>query len=164
MGQTIVEKIISNHCSCQAKAGSTVTAGIDIAMATDGSGPLTIDIFNKMGKDKVWDPEKVIMVIDHYVPCPNDKVSKLHDMMRGFCDSGNGKLFDLGEGICHQLLPEKGYIKPGQVIVGGDSHSCTYGAFNALGTGIGSSDLAAAMATGKLWFRVPQTFKVVLDG
>lgn len=164
MGQTIVEKIISSHCGYQVNAGSTVTASIDIAMANDGSGPLTIDIFNKMGKSKVWDPEKVFMVMDHYVPCPNDKVSRLHDMMREFCNNGNGQLFDLGEGICHQILPENGYIRPGQIAVGADSHSCTYGALNALGTGIGSSDLAAAIATGKLWFRVPKSFNIVLQG
>jgi len=164
MHQTVVEKIISSHCGRNVKAGTTVTASIDIAMATDGSGPLTIDLFNKMGKSKAWDPNRVLMVLDHYVPCPNDKVSRLQDMMRNFCGCGNGKLFELGEGICHQLLPEKGYVKPGEIIVGGDSHSCTYGALNAMGTGVGSSDLAAAIATGKLWFKVPDTFKISLKG
>ncbi|NPV44033.1 MAG: 3-isopropylmalate dehydratase large subunit [Firmicutes bacterium] len=161
--ETVVEKILGTHCGYPVKAGDVVVANIDLAMATDGSGPLTIDIFYKMGKERTWDSKKVLMVIDHYVPCPNDKVAGLHDIMRDFCKRGNGILLDLGEGICHQLLPEKGYIKPGEIIVGGDSHTCTYGALNTLGTGIGSSDLAVAMATGKLWFRVPETIKVVFE-
>jgi 3-isopropylmalate/(R)-2-methylmalate dehydratase large subunit len=162
--KTIAEKIISAHCSKPVSAGDTVVASVDLAMATDGSGPLTIQLFREMGHSKVWDPEKVLMVLDHYVPCPNDKVAGLQDGMRSFCNDGNGVLFDLGEGICHQLLPEKGYIRPGSLVVGADSHSLTYGALNALGTGIGSSDLAAVMATGKLWLRVPESVKVIING
>ena len=104
-------------------------------MATDGSGPLTIDFFNKMEGCSSFDPRNVLMIMDHYVPCPNDKVAGLHTMMRDFAKQGFGTVLDLGEGICHQLLPEKGYVRPGRLIVGGDSHSTTYGAFNALGTG-----------------------------
>ena len=163
-GQTIAEKIISAHAGVTAHAGDNVIAGIDVAMATDGSGPLTLDLFYKMGGKTVFDPEKVIMVLDHYVPCPNDKVAALQDSMRIFADEGNCRLTELGEGICHQLLPEKGLIRPGRLIVGGDSHSTTYGAFNALGTGIGSSDLAAAMIAGKLWFRVPESVKINITG
>jgi len=164
MPKTIVEKIIGAHCGKPVAAGDTVVAPVDLAMATDGSGPLTIQLFREMGFSKVWDPEKVLMVLDHYVPCPNDKVAGLQDEMRSFCTEGNGVLFDLGEGICHQLLPEKGYIEPGSLVVGADSHSLTYGAFNAFGTGIGSSDLAAVMAIGKLWLRVPESIKIILNG
>ena len=164
MNYTIAEKIIGAHCGRPVAAGDTVIASVDLAMATDGSGPLTIQLFREMGFSKVWNPEKVLMVLDHYVPCPNDKVAGLQDGMRSFCKEGNGVLFDLGEGICHQLLPEKGYIQPGSLVVGADSHSLTYGALNALGTGIGSSDLAAVMATGKLWLRVPESIKIVFNG
>lgn len=163
-GQTIVEKIFSTHAGTVVRAGDNIIAAIDLAMATDGSGPLTLDLFRKMGGQSVFDPEKVVMVLDHYVPCPNDKVAALHDSMRAFADAGQCRLLELGEGICHQLLPEKGFVRPGQLIVGADSHSTTYGAFNALGTGIGSSDLAAAMITGKLWFRVPETVRIILTG
>jgi 3-isopropylmalate/(R)-2-methylmalate dehydratase large subunit len=164
MNQTIAEKIISSHCGRAAYAGETVVAAIDLAMATDGSGPLAIELFHQMKKAKLRDPAKIIMVLDHYVPCPNDKVARLHDAMRRFCHDTQCTLFDLGEGIGHQLLPEKGYIVPGAIVAGADSHAGTYGALNALGTGIGSSDLAAVMATGKLWLKVPGSIKVELTG
>jgi 3-isopropylmalate/(R)-2-methylmalate dehydratase large subunit len=164
MAQTIVEKIISTHCKQPVYAGQIVIPTIDLAMATDGSGPLSIELFERMNKHALRDPEKIIMVLDHYVPCPNDKVARLHDKMRRFCRRRKCRLFELGDGIGHQLLPEKGYIKPGSIVVGADSHSCTYGALNALGTGIGSSDLAAVMATGRLWLKVPASVKVELNG
>jgi 3-isopropylmalate/(R)-2-methylmalate dehydratase large subunit len=164
MGKTIAEKILSAHCNGDVAAGDVIAAAVDLAMATDGSGPLAIKLFGEMDFTSSWNPDKVLMVLDHYVPCPNDKVAKLHNEMRAFCEAGNGRLFDLGEGICHQLLPENGYVKPGDLIVGADSHSVTYGALNALGTGVGSSDLAAAMGTGRLWFQVPQSMKIVLNG
>lgn len=163
-GQTIVEKVFSLHAGKPVYAGDNIIANVDVAMATDGSGPLTIDLFKKMAGQSVFNPEKVVMVLDHYVPCPNDKVAALHDSMRELSRMGQCKLLELGEGICHQLLPEKGYVKPGYLIVGGDSHSTTYGAFNAIGTGIGSSDLAAAMISGKLWFKVPETIRIILTG
>jgi 3-isopropylmalate/(R)-2-methylmalate dehydratase large subunit len=162
--KTIVEKIISNHCDHPVSGGEMVIPFIDLAMATNGSGPLSIELFQQMNKKELWDPEKIVMVLDHYVPCPNDKVARLHAMMRQFCTEMKSKLFDLGEGIGHQLLPEKGYIKPGSIVLGADSHACTYGALNALGTGIGSSDLAAVMATGKLWLKVPASIKIELKG
>jgi 3-isopropylmalate/(R)-2-methylmalate dehydratase large subunit len=164
MAQTIVEKIISNHCNQPIHAGQIVIPTIDLAMATDGSGPLSIELFEQMEKNELWDPEKIVMVLDHYVPCPNDKVARLHDKMRQFCRNRKCRLFELGDGIGHQLLPEKGYIKPGSIVVGADSHACSYGALNALGTGIGSSDLAAVMATGRLWLKVPASVKIELNG
>jgi 3-isopropylmalate/(R)-2-methylmalate dehydratase large subunit len=164
MNQTIAEKIISSHCGRTVYAGETVVAAVDLAMATDGSGPLAIELYHQMKKGQLRDPAKIIMVLDHYVPCPNDKVARLHDTMRRFCKDTNCTLFDLGEGIGHQLLPELGYIRPGAIVVGADSHAGTYGALNALGTGIGSSDLAAVMATGKLWFRVPGSMKIEVSG
>ena len=164
MSQTIAEKIISSHCGHAAHTGETVVASVDLAMATDGSGPLAIELFEQMNTVNVFDPTNIIMVLDHYVPCPNDKVARLHDRMRKFCRENSCRLFDLGEGIGHQLLSEKGLILPGSIAVGADSHAGAYGAFNALGTGIGSSDLAAVMATGKLWFKVPQSMRFELKG
>jgi len=161
---TIAEKIFSSHAGRTVLAGEDIVASVDLVMATDGSGPLALDLFKKMDGKAVFDPEKIVMVLDHYVPCPNDKVAALQDSMRAFAAQGNCRIFDLGEGICHQLLPENQYIQPGHLIVGGDSHSTTYGAFNAIGTGIGSSDLAAAMIAGKLWFKVPQSIRITLNG
>jgi 3-isopropylmalate/(R)-2-methylmalate dehydratase large subunit len=162
--QTIAEKILSSHAGKAVSAGEVVMAVVDVVMATDGSGPLTLDFYEKMEGRGVFDPERVLMVLDHYVPCPNDKVARLHDRMRKFQQDGMCPLFDLGEGICHQLLPEKGYIRPGALVIGGDSHSTTYGAFNCFGTGLGSSDLASAMISGKAWFRVPESFRIMLSG
>lgn len=163
-GQTLVEKMLSAHAGRTVRAYETINATVDVVMATDGSGPLTIDFFNKMEGCSSFDPRNVLMIMDHYVPCPNDKVAGLHTMMRDFAKQGFGTVLDLGEGICHQLLPEKGYVRPGRLIVGGDSHSTTYGAFNALGTGVGSSDLAAAIIAGELWLRVPPTIGIRLSG
>ncbi|HSB82358.1 MAG TPA: aconitase/3-isopropylmalate dehydratase large subunit family protein [Candidatus Methylomirabilis sp.] len=162
--QTIAEKIFSAHANRPAYAGESVVARVDVVMATDGSGPLALDFFRRMGGTRSFDGTKVLMVLDHYVPCPNDKVAALQDQMRDFARAGNAVLFELGEGICHQILPERGYVRPGSLLVGGDSHSTTYGAFNALGIGVGSSDLAAAILTGALWFRVPASLRVTLRG
>jgi 3-isopropylmalate/(R)-2-methylmalate dehydratase large subunit len=162
--QTIAEKIFSAHATRPAYAGESIVARVDVVMATDGSGPLALEYFRRMDGVRSFDSTKVLMVLDHYVPCPNDKVAALQDQMRDFARAGNAVLFESGEGICHQLLPERGYIQPGSLVVGGDSHSTTYGAFNALGIGVGSSDLAAAALTGELWFRVPESLRVTLVG
>lgn len=163
-GQTVVEKILSTHADRSVYGGDLVIAAVDTVMVTDGSGPLTIELYKQMQGTGVFDPQRIVMVLDHYVPCPNDKVAALQDSMRAFAAAGRCQLLELGEGICHQLLPERGYVKPGGLVVGGDSHTTTYGALNALGTGIGSSDAAAAMITGQLWFRVPETIRIVLTG
>lgn len=162
--QTIAEKIFSAHASRPVFAGESIVARVDVVMATDGSGPLALEFFRRMGGTRSFDGTKVLMVLDHYVPCPNDKVAALQDQMRDFARAGNAVLFELGEGVCHQLLPERGYVRPGSLVVGGDSHSTTYGAFNALGIGVGSSDLAAAALTGALWFRIPESLRVNLHG
>jgi 3-isopropylmalate/(R)-2-methylmalate dehydratase large subunit len=162
--QSIAEKIFSAHANRPAYAGDSIVARVDVVMATDGSGPLALEFFRQMGGTRTFDGTKVLMVLDHYVPCPNDKVAALQDKMRDFAREGNAVLFEMGEGICHQILPERGYIQPGSLVLGGDSHSTTYGAFNALGIGVGSSDLAAAALTGALWFRVPESLRVNLTG
>lgn len=162
--QTIAEKILSSHAKKNVYSNDVTIAAVDVVMATDGSGPLTLDFYRKMDGKGVFDPNRVLMVLDHYVPCPNDKVAGLHDSMRAFHTAGLCTLFDLGEGICHQLLPEKGHIRPGSLVIGGDSHSTTYGALNCFGTGLGSSDLASGMIAGSVWFRVPETIRVTLAG
>lgn len=163
-GLTIAEKIFSAHVGRRVHHGEVVIADIDVTMATDGSGPLMLDFFEKMEGKSVANPEANLLVMDHYVPCPNDKVSRLQRMMQDFADKGMAKVLPIGEGICHQLLPEMGYVRPGYLITGGDSHSTSYGAFHAMGMGVGSSDLAAAIISGNLWFRVPDTICIKLYG
>lgn len=163
-GQTVIERIFSSRGGRRVYAGEMVVARVDLVMATDGSGPLMLEYFRKMNGKSVFDPRKIFMVLDHYVPCPNDKVSRLQDSMRSFVSRGLGVLVEMGEGICHQVLPEGGYVRPGELIVGGDSHSTSYGALNAAGIGVGSSDLASAAISGALWFRVPGTIRVEFRG
>jgi 3-isopropylmalate/(R)-2-methylmalate dehydratase large subunit len=146
------------------KAGDIVVANLDFVMGHDGSIPIAIEVLEDMKKGKVYDPSRINIIIDHYTPSPNERVSKLHDMMRKFADMVKCNIYEIGEGICHQLMPEKGHVLPGYLGVGGDSHTCTYGALNAFSTGVGSTDLAAAMAIGRLWFRVPSTIKVEVIG
>jgi 3-isopropylmalate/(R)-2-methylmalate dehydratase large subunit len=117
-----------------------------------------------MGGRSVFDPSRVLMVMDHYLPCPSVAMSHLQDRLRAFHKKGLCTLFEPGEGICHHLLPEKGYAQPGRLIVGADSHTITYGAFNCMGTGLGSSDLAQGMIDGSVWLRVPESFRITLAG
>ncbi|WLD95315.1 3-isopropylmalate dehydratase large subunit [Alkalihalobacillus sp. AL-G] len=137
---------------------------VDGVMATDTTAPLTIKAFKEMGKDKVWDASNVTFVIDHASPPPNETIANLHDFMRVFAKEQGIKLYDVGEGICHQLMIENEHVKPGQLFLGADSHSCTYGAIGAFATGVGSTDLAGVMLTGQTWIKVPETIKIVLKG
>lgn len=164
MGQTIIEKILSSHSGKEVKAGDIIVANVDLVMGQDGTSPLAIRAFNDMNGEKVFDPEKVAMVIDHSSPSPNEGVSALHKLMREFSSEKEFKLYDIGEGVCHQLMPESGKVGPGKLVVGADSHTCTYGALNAFSTGVGSTDLAAAMISGKMWFKVPETIKFICHG
>jgi len=164
MGLTIVEKIFSKASHGKAEAGDIVVADVDYAMAHDGTGPLAIEAFRNFGAKKVWDKERVILVIDHNSPSDFEELSTLHELMRGFAKEQRIKLYDVGEGVCHQLMPEQGFVRPGSVVVGADSHTCTYGALGAFSTGLGSSDIAAVFLSGKLWFRVPETMKLILKG
>jgi len=164
MGKTIAEKILSNHSKTDAHAGEIVVADIDFCMGQDGTSGVAIDVFNKMGIPKVFDPSKIAMIIDHSAPSPNEGVSKIHKKIREFTKEQNIKLYDIGCGVCHQLLPEQGHVTAGDLVIGADSHTCTYGAINAFSTGVGSTDFAAVMASGKLWFKVPQSVKYVFNG
>jgi 3-isopropylmalate/(R)-2-methylmalate dehydratase large subunit len=164
LDKTIAEKIFTNHVGKEIFAREITVSSVDFIMAQDGTAPLAIKSFEEMGSKKVFDPRKIAFVIDHNSPSPSEAVSALHKLMRDFAYEHGIEIFDIGEGICHQLIPEKGHVKPGDLIVGADSHTCTYGALNALATGVGSTDLAAAMMTGKLWFKVPETIRINLSG
>ncbi len=163
MGQTIVEKIFSAHCGQEVQANDLVMANVDLVLGHDYNGALTIDIFNELNKP-LCDKDKVIFVMDHVVPSPSEDYSRLQGKVRRFTAEHEIKLYEMGDGICHQLLPQNGHILPGDLIVGTDSHTCTYGALNAFSTGVGSTDMVAVLATGKLWFRVPETVKIFLNG
>ncbi len=164
MGKTIAEKIFSSHSGRDVQAGDIVICDIDFTMAQDGTAPLAIKAFDKMGKREVFDGKKLAFFIDHNAPSPNKEVSSLHSLMRDFAKKQGIRLYDAGEGVCHQLVVEQGWVAAGDLVVGADSHTCTYGALNLFSTGVGSTDLAAAMASGKLWFRVPQSIKVCFEG
>jgi len=163
-GKTIAEKIFSTHSGADARAGDIVIADVDFVMGQDGTSPLAIRALENMGVDSLFDPNKVALVMDHSSPSPIEGVSALHTMMREFGKKTGCHIYDVGHGVCHQLIPEQGHVIAGDLMVGCDSHTCTYGALNVFSTGVGSTDGAAAMASGKLWFKVPETIKVVLNG
>jgi len=164
VGKTISEKILGLHSGIDASAGGIVVAEIDHMMAQDGTAPIAIRSFEGMGGEKLKHPEMVSFCIDHNAPSPSWSVSQLHSLMRDFARKYGVELNDVGEGVCHQVMLERGHVVPGSLVVGADSHTCTYGALNAFATGVGSKDLAAAMLSGSLWFRVPETMKVKARG
>lgn len=163
-GKTIAEKIFSAHSGTDARAGDIVVANLDFVMAQDGTSALAIDALKSMETEEVFDPSKVALVMDHSSPSPIEGVSAIHTKMRNFGKSSGCTIYDVGRGVCHQLIPEQGHVVAGDLMVGCDSHTCTYGAINVFSTGVGSTDGAAAMASGQLWFNVPQTIKVVYKG
>jgi len=167
MGMTITEKILASHSGMErVSPGDLINAKIDIAMGHDLSTPEAIDTFERMGIDQVFDREKIVLVPDHFTPSKDIKSAESCKRMREFAKRHRiTHYYEVGEmGIAHALLPEKGIVLPGDVVVGGDSHTCTYGALGAFATGVGSSDLAAAILTGELWFKVPESMKFVYHG
>lgn len=163
MGQTIAEKIISAHVGKDVKAGELVIAKVDVAAVQDGTGPLTVQEFKKLGKEKLAHPERTILFIDHAAPSPRKELSNSHMVLRDFSRDYGAVLSDVGEGVCHQRLIET-HVNPGEILVGADSHTCTSGALGAFATGMGSTDIAVAMALGKTWLKVPHTYKVEVEG
>ncbi|MFZ3382925.1 MAG: 3-isopropylmalate dehydratase large subunit [Candidatus Methanoperedens sp.] len=162
---TISEKILSRASGKPALADDFVIADIDYAMAHDGTSILAVKAFKEMGVKKVWNPDRIIIPFDHIAPANNETAAKLHKSTRQWIkEQGIKNFFDVGEGICHQVLPEQGFAMPGKLIIGADSHSCTYGAFGAFATGVGATDMAEIFASGKLWLRVPQTIKITVEG
>lgn len=164
MGKTAAEKILSAHSGRQASAGDIVVADVDYVMCHDANRPIVPEVFDELGTEKPAHPEQIAVVIDHAAPSPTEAVSVVHHKLRSFAWKHGTELFDVGDGICHQLLPEKGLVVPGDLVVATDSHTPTYGALNVFSAGVGSSDLAVAMAAGKLWFLVPDTFRFVSHG
>jgi 3-isopropylmalate dehydratase large subunit len=157
LGKTAAEKIVSAHAGKDARAGDFVIADVDLAMIHDTTGPIAIKAFEEYGKERVWDPSKMVVVLDHATPSPNERISNLHALLRNFASAQGITLFEVGDGVCHQLVVEKGLVSPGGLAVGADSHTCTYGALNVFAFGIGSTDMSGVMLTGKLWLRVPGT-------
>ncbi|HEV2961593.1 MAG TPA: aconitase/3-isopropylmalate dehydratase large subunit family protein [Candidatus Angelobacter sp.] len=164
LGKTISEKILSVKSGRDARAGDLVVCRVDCALGTDGSTPMALDYFDAMGGKRVFDPERIVFCLDHYAPAPNRATGLLHQRMRDFAAMHGIPLWEVGDGIGHQLIVESGRAQPGSLVVGADSHAVTYGALNTFGTGIGSSDLAAILMSGRIWLRVPESIKVMLTG
>ena len=162
----ITEKILAKASGKKAvHPGEIVDANVDMVMIHDLTGPLAVEAFKKIGVQKVWNNKKVVVILDHQVPAESVKAAELHKTMRQFAKDQNLTFYDVGRGgICHQVMPDKGHVVPGTIIVGADSHTCTYGAFGAFATGIGSTEAAAVMATGKIWLKVPEAIKVNVKG
>lgn len=163
MGLTLAEKIISEHAEKEVHAGELVIAKVDVTAVQDGTGPLTVQEFKKLGKEKLNNPERTILFIDHASPSPRKELSNTHTVLRDFSRDYGAVLSDVGAGVCHQRLVET-FVNPGEILVGADSHTCTSGALGAFATGMGSTDIAVAMALGKTWLKVPQTFKIEVTG
>ncbi|MEW6010167.1 MAG: homoaconitase large subunit [Euryarchaeota archaeon] len=166
MTMTMAEKILAKSAGKkETEAGEIVMANIDVAMTHDLTGPLSVESFEKIGTPQVWDPEKIVVIFDHQVPADSIDAANNHLIMREFVKSQNiNNFYDVNEGVCHQILPEKGHIVPGELVVGTDSHTCTHGALGAFSTGIGSTDMAMVFSTGQLWFKVPETIRFEIEG
>src|SRR5256714_2986508 len=159
---TLTEEIFSRRLGRAVHAGEIVVAPVDYAMAHDVTGPLAIEAFRHL-EVPLWDPDRVILVFDHILPANTVASAGLHKLVRDFA-SEYGVTHVFQEGICHQLMVEKGFIRPGGIVVGADSHSTTYGALGCFAAGFGSTDIAVTFATGKTWFRVPETIRINLRG
>ncbi|MFH1898656.1 MAG: 3-isopropylmalate dehydratase large subunit [Candidatus Desantisbacteria bacterium] len=166
MGKTIAEKILGAHLGRDVSPGELIEVGVDIALGNDITTPLAIVEFEKLGLEAVFDRDRVVLVPDHFAPNKDVRAAQQCKMLREFAKKYNiTNYFEVGRmGIEHALLPEAGLVLPGDIIIGADSHTCTYGALGAFATGIGSTDLAAVMATGQIWFMVPESIKFVYSG
>ena len=167
MGKTLTEKILEAHCGEKdVTPGQIVQCRVDVALGNDVTAPLAIRAFEALGLERVFDPERVVLVPDHFVPNKDIAAATQAKVMRNFARKyGIKHYFEVGQmGIEHALLPEKGLVTAGDVVIGADSHTCTYGALGAFATGVGSTDLAAVMATGQCWFRVPESMRLVYHG
>jgi len=167
MGMTMTEKILASHAGLdQVRPGQLIEADVDIALANDITLPLALKPFKEAGGAQVFDREKVVVVMDHFNPAQNIDSAMMHLKSREFAEEMQlVNFFDVGSmGIEHALLPELGIVRPGDLVIGADSHTCTYGALSAFSTGVGSTDFAAAMLTGKSWFKVPESMRIRLSG
>ncbi len=167
MGMTMTQKILAAHAGLEhVESGQLILVNLDLVLGNDITSPVAIREFNKLGKEQVFDRNKVTMVMDHFAPNKDIKAAEQCKMCRTFCDDKEiTHFYDVGEmGIEHALLPEKGLVVAGDAVIGADSHTCTYGALGAFSTGVGSTDMACGMAIGKAWFKVPSAIKFVLKG
>ena len=162
MGKTIAEKILSKHSGKDLKAGDFAVCKIDFTFGQDGTSSIIIDRIKELGIKSL--KTDFCMVIDHSAPSPSEGVSRVHKKMRNFAQEFKSDIFDVGCGVCHQVIPESGRVLPGDLVLGADSHTCTYGALGAFSTGVGSTDFAAAMITGEAWFKVPESIKFLVHG
>jgi 3-isopropylmalate/(R)-2-methylmalate dehydratase large subunit len=162
MGKTIAEKILIKHAGKILAAGDFAICNVDFTFGQDGTSSIIIDRVRELGLKQL--KTKFCMVIDHSAPSPNEGVSGVHKKMRRFSLDYKIGLYDIGCGVCHQVIPESGQLLPGDLVLGADSHTCTYGALGVFSTGVGSTDLAIALATGKNWFKVPSTIKIIIKG
>jgi len=163
MGKTLSEKILNLKSHGEAEAGDVVIADVDLAFVQDTTGPLTIRQFKESGFEALAKPQQTIIFLDHAAPSPAQQLSNDHILLRRFAEEKGCRIYEVGDGICHQLVAEN-FANPGDIIVGADSHTVTGGALGAFATGMGSSDVAIAIALGKTWFRVPESFLIELKG
>ena len=163
-GKTISEKILSARSGSDVRSGDIAVCDVDLVIGTDASSPMAIDYFEQMGGAAVFDPARVLFAMDHYAPPANPKIAAYHERMRAFATHHGVELREVGEGISFQRAAELGRATPGTLVIGADSHTVTLGALGLFATGVGSSDLAAAMITGEVWLRVPETIVVTLIG
>jgi 3-isopropylmalate/(R)-2-methylmalate dehydratase large subunit len=163
MGMTLAEKILSEHAGNEVRAGEIVVIKVDLAYTQDGTGPLAVRKIQEMGFEKVYHPQRTIFFLDHAAPSPKIELSNDHAFLRNFAQKTGIQVSDVGLGISHQVAAES-YVRPGDVVIGADSHTCTGGALGAFATGVGSTDAAVAIALGKIWLRVPETLRVIVEG
>ncbi len=164
MGKTIAEKVLSDRSGSDCHAGDIVVASVDFVMAQDGTATMMIEELANLGFECPKTKRGMALVMDHNSPCPSTDVARIHKKIRDFSRARAIPLFDVGEGVCHQVVPESGKVLPGDLVVGADSHTCTYGALNTCSTGLGSTDVAAAAFTGRLWFKVPGSYSIRVSG
>jgi len=163
MGMTLAEKILSRHAGKDVEPGEIVLAKIDATVSHDSNRPLALESFQQLGGKKLFDSDRVVMLLDHHYPAMAETNAAVHQKIREFCKE-QGCVFYQGEGICHSVMPEEGHVLPGDLVVGTDSHTCTSGALGAFAAGIGSTDMAVTLITGKLWFMVPETIRMNVTG
>jgi 3-isopropylmalate/(R)-2-methylmalate dehydratase large subunit len=163
MGKTIAEKIIGEHAGKSISAGDLAVVKVDLCLLQDGTGPLSVRELQKLGMEKAYNPKGTVLFIDHSSPSPRAELSNDHVLLRQFARKTGAVLSDVGCGICHQVMAED-YVNPGDILIGSDSHTCTAGALGAFATGMGSTDVAIAIALGKTWLRVPDSFKIHVTG
>ncbi len=163
MGKTIAEKILSEHAGCDVHPGEIHIVTVDVTLVQDGTGPLAVKQLQSLGLEKVAHPERTVLFLDHAAPSPRKELSNDHVTLRSFAEKTGAVLSEVGDGVCHQVINE-GYVNPGDVLIGADSHTCTGGALCAFSTGMGSTDVAIGMALGKTWMLIPPTIRIEVTG